>query len=121
MLDAGNYWNQPSKEGSSEAEEIRMEVDRTGTGTIDRDNKGRNRTGAADIDKKKITADRLCTGAGQIVGGGNATQKDNGTIRPKDEENRQHQSITRQQNSIQYALSSHDNNRRPPRNTSTPL
>ena len=86
-----------NKERTSEAEGLRMQEKRTGTGTVDIHNKGKNRTGTVDIDNKEITVDQLCTGAGQIMGVINTRQGDNGTQRPEKEEGRQHQSTTQLQ------------------------
>ena len=61
-----------SKEGPSEAEGLRMRVDRPGTGTVDIDNKCRNRTGTVDTDKG-ITTKLIGTGTGRTVGRDNMT------------------------------------------------
>ena len=77
-----------SKEGPSEAEGLRMRVDRPGTGTVDIDNKGRYRTGTVDT-AKGITTTPISTGTGRPEGRDNTTQGLDGTTRSTDVEDRQ--------------------------------
>ena len=84
------------KEGPSGAEGPRTQVDRTGYGTVDIDNKGRYRTEAMDSDKG-ITTNLSRSGGEQTGGETNTTRRDNETsYTDNDEEDRQQQRTTGQ-------------------------
>ena len=100
MYNSTEHYEMPDadKEGTFKAAGSRVQVDRTGKGTVAIDNKGKYRIEIEDIVNKKITADQSTTGTGQSTGGGNKTQGENGTIRMEDQGEIQHQSTTCQKN-----------------------